>query len=115
MPGSENWDIYTISPDSSDLQQITTSPASDTDASWSPDGDWIVYSSDHGDLPVPNIFIISSQGGEPINVTSNATYEDGAPSWSPDGNWIAFESHPGQDEDTPSALWIIPVPIINQR
>ncbi|MFQ5409220.1 MAG: TolB family protein, partial [Anaerolineales bacterium] len=109
-PGSENWDIYTIAPDGSDLQQVTTAPSSDTDASWSPDGRSIVYSSDHGNLTMPNIFVIPATGGAPIRATHNSLNEDGAPSWSPDGRWIAFESHPGQDEDTPSALWYTAAP-----
>ena len=109
-PGSEDWDIYTMTPDGSDIRQVTTQPSSDTDASWSPDGRFIVYSSDYGDLPVPNIFIIAVEGGTPIRVTFDNENEDGAPSWSPDGRFIAFESHPGQDEDTPSRLWRIAAP-----
>ncbi len=104
-PGSEDWDIYTMAPDGTDLRLVTDQSSSDTDASWSPDGRFIVYSSDYGGLPTPNIFIIPADGGEPIRVTFSGTNEDGAPSWSGDGRWIAFESHPGQDEDTPSALW----------
>ena len=115
LPGSENWDIYTMAPNGNDLQQGTTSRFSDTDASWSPNGIWIVYSSDHTDLPVPNIFILQTEGGETIQVTQNSVNEDGAPSWSPDGQWIAFESHPGEDEDIPSALWMIVSPVVNQR
>jgi len=106
-PGSDDWNIYTIAPDGSDLRQVTTAPFSDTDASWSPDGVCIVYSSDHGGLPTPNIFVIAASGGQPIRVTTSNSNEDGAPSWSPDGAWIAFESHEGQDEDNPSALWRI--------
>ena len=106
-PGSDNWDIYTIAPDGSDLRQVTTQPSEDTDASWSPDGQWIVYSSDHDDVEVANLFIISVTGGKPVRVTYNETGYDGAPSWSPDRAWIAFES--GNDE-VPTALWMIAVP-----
>jgi hypothetical protein len=112
-PGSDDWNLYTMVPDGSDLRQVTIAPSSDTDASWSPDGRWIVYSSDYGGLPTPNIFVISATGGTPIRVTSDATHEDGAPSWSPHGRWIAFESHLGQDEDTPASLWRIQSPISN--
>jgi len=89
---------------------VTTAPSSDTDASWSPDGRWVVYSSNYGGLPTPNILVVPAESGTPIRVTRDDTHADGAPSWSPDGKWLAFESHLGQDEDTPSALWRIPVP-----
>jgi len=105
------WDIYTITPDSSDLQNVTDSPEADeTDASWSPGGTSIVYSSDNGDLPVPNLFAIPTDGGQPVRATFSEAHEDGAPSWSPDGQWIALESHEGTGEDSPSALWRIAVP-----
>lgn len=112
-PGSDDWNLYTMSPDGSGLQQVTTSPSSDTDASWSPDGACIVYSSDHGGLSVPNLFVIPADGGEPVRITSSGTYADSAPSWTPGSEgpaWIAFESREGQDESSPSSLWRIAVP-----
>lgn len=109
-PGSEDWDIYTMAPDGADIRLVTNQKSSDTDASWSPDGRFIVYSSDYGGLPVPNIFVISVQGASPIRVSFNEDNEDGAPSWSPDGRWIVFESHSGEYEDTPAQLWRIAAP-----
>jgi hypothetical protein len=40
-----NWDIYTINPDGSDLQQLTEEPAEDGLPTWSPDGKAIAYVS----------------------------------------------------------------------
>ncbi|MEK7311763.1 MAG: endo alpha-1,4 polygalactosaminidase [Chloroflexota bacterium] len=110
IPGSEDWNIYTMSPDGTDIKQVTDAPSSDTDASWSPDGRWIVYSSDYGGLAVPNLFIISAIGGTPIRVTRDDTHGDGAASWSPDGKWIAFESYPSGGEESPASLWRIAAP-----
>ena len=104
------WDIYTIDPQGGTLRNVTANPASDTDASWSPDGKWIVVSCDYGGLLLPNIFVYPAKAGTPLRITTTDTHEDGAPSWSPDGQWVSFESHPGQDEDTPAALWIIHAP-----
>ncbi len=108
-PEADNWDIYTMDPDGDDIQQVTTSPGSDTDGAWSPDGRWIVYSSDHGGLETPDLFIIHLDGGEPIRLTYDDQHYDGAPSWSPDGQGIAFESHEGAD-DAPARLWMITAP-----
>jgi len=104
------WDIWTMTPDGRNQRQITSGPGDKTDASFSPDGKWIVYSNDEGELKYANLFIIGSEGGIPTRLTWYDGY-DGAPSWSPDGRWIAFESSPGK----PSAaggtkLWRIPVP-----
>ncbi len=104
-PGSDDWNLFTMALDGSDLRQVTTASSEDTDASWSPDGLWIVYSSDHGGLPAPAIFVISAQGGAPIRTTHADGYSDYAPSWSPDGKWIAFESRLGEREETPTSLW----------
>jgi len=104
LPPSDDWDLYTMSIDGEDVQKVTGTPSSDTDASWSPDGRWIVYSSDYGGLTYPNIFIIRAEGGEPIRVTRDGNHEHGAPSWSPDGRWIAFEAHIEPDEDSPAVL-----------
>ncbi|HEC24286.1 MAG TPA: hypothetical protein ENI95_15365 [Chloroflexi bacterium] len=113
--GDEGWDLYTVAVDGSDRRPVTghgrpgDAPSGETDASWSPDGRWIVYSSDYGGLPTPDIFVIPSGGGEPIRVTRDPERYNGAPSWSPDGQWIAFEAHEGDDE-RPSSLWMIPAP-----
>ncbi len=93
-----------------DIRQITDSSYGNTDASWSADGQWIVYSTDHGGLEHPSIFIVSVTGSEPIRVTNDPDHEDGAPSWSPDGQWIYFESHTTTDEESRSGIWRIAVP-----
>lgn len=106
-----NWDIWTINPNGTNKQNITaTDPGDKTDATFSPNGEWIVYSADSGTLEYANIFIKNLTSGQLIRVTNYSGY-DGAPSWSAD-NRIAFESTAG-DPDTSSGatLWIIGAPI----
>lgn len=110
--GSDDWDVMTMRPDGSDLRRVTGSPWSDTDASWSPDGAWIVYSSDHGELPTVSIFVVPAIGGLPTQVTHEGEAADGAPSWSPDGRWIAFESYPLGVEEGAATLWRIAAPAL---
>jgi len=115
LAGTENWEIYTADitladpPYLSGYRNITGVTSQDTDNSWAYQDGRVLSSSDYGNLPLPNIFAFSSQGvGRPLRITFSDAREDGAPSYSPDGRWIAFESHSTEDEDSPTAIWIIP-------
>jgi dipeptidyl aminopeptidase/acylaminoacyl peptidase len=60
----------------------------------SPDGKWVAYGVSTPDLEtnrnVSNIWIVSTSGGEPMQLTQSG--KDSAPSWSPDGKSLAFVS-----------------------
>ncbi len=104
------WDIWVMAPDGTDQRQLTTGAGDKTDASFSPDGKWIVYSADEGELEFANLFILATDGGQPVRLTTFDGY-DGAPSWSPDGRYISFESAAGDpDEAGATTLWKIAVP-----
>jgi TolB protein len=108
------WDIWTMKSDGTNHQMVTSGPGDKTDASFSPDGEWIVYSSDQSGLELANLFIISAAGGIAIRVTHYEGY-DGAPSWSPDEKKITFESYRGDPDNAPgTTLWIIDVPAVSQ-
>ncbi|WP_245745705.1 TolB family protein [Nocardia altamirensis] len=105
---SADWDLRTIAPDGTGSAALTSGSDEDTDASFAPDGSWVVYSSDHAGAPHAQIFVKRTDGtGQPVRVTTSDQY-DGAPSWSPDGKWITFES--SADGVAPTALWRIPAP-----
>jgi TolB protein len=97
-----------MSADGTGRRRVTTGAGDKTDASFSPDGQWIVYSSDQG-IEYASLFVIPAQGGEAIRVTDYDGY-DGAPSWSGDGR-IVFESCPGDpDGSAGTTLWVIDAP-----
>ena len=100
--------IVVMSPTGQNLKAITSS-GTDTDAGWSPDGEFICYSSAQANLPEAHIFAVSKAGGPPYQVTHNPTVEDGAPSWSPDGRWIYYESHTTAGSNSRSGIWRIAV------
>ena len=61
---------------------------------WSLDGDLIAYSSivDDGES---HVFVVSSRGGDPQDVSGPPDGSDWSPAWSPGGEWLAWRA--GQD------------------
>ena len=72
------------------FRQLTSQPAGELFPSLSPDGKWIVYAGEgdgHRD-----IYLQSTSGQTPINLTRDSTADDDQPVFSPDGERIAFRS-----------------------
>ena len=109
------WDIWIMNSDGTNHQKASSGSGDKTDASFSPDGRWIVYSSNEFGLEFANLFITPVAGGNAIRLTHYEGY-DGAPSWSPDGKKVAFESYPDDpDNSSGTTLWIIDIPALYQR
>jgi len=108
------WDIWIMNSDGTNHLKVTSGSGDKTDASFSPDGRWIVYSSNEFGLEFANLFILPVSGGDAVRLTHYEGY-DGAPSWSPDSKKIAFETYPGDPDDSSgTTLWIIDVPALSQ-
>jgi Tol biopolymer transport system component len=99
VPVQNNTEIYKIRADGSQLIRLTNNPAPDRDPSWSPDGNWVLFSSTRNANPAAwsgwvthEIYKVKADGSELIRLTDNPA-DDQSPSWCPDANWIAFISN----------------------
>ena len=87
---SNNFDIYTIRPDGSDLRQLTTTPANDAHAVWTADSRHLLWNSgiygfkdeaalyDNTFQPYGAIFIMNADGSDKRQLT-DSPWEDGMP------------------------------------
>jgi TolB protein len=92
------WDIWVMNTDGTDKFKVTLGTGDKTDAVFTFDGQFIIYSSDV-ESEIANIYKIPVIGGNPEQLTFYNGY-DGAPSVSSDGTKIVFESAEGYPEES---------------
>jgi len=91
------FDIYTARSDGSDIQPLVQGPGYDAEATVSPLGDRIVFTSTRdGD---PELYLMNIDGKKPLRLTNTTRYDGGA-FFSPDGKRLVYRAnHPeGADE-----------------
>lgn len=95
--GLYDFDIFAANPDGSDLVQLTDAPGYDAEATISPDGSTIVFTSVRdGDL---EIYTMDADGSNVKRLTNEPGY-DGGPFFSPDGTKIVYRArHPESEEE----------------
>ena len=82
--------IWTVSAEGGWPLQLTVSDQRQTQPTWSPDGRWIVYSSDHDGNEQWDMFVVSPQTGEVVNLTNTPEIAEQGPTWSYDGKSLAY-------------------------
>ena len=90
----DEFDLYTIRPGGADLTRLTDAEGNDAHSLWSPDGNFILFSSsrfgykDESPLvinqpqPYAELFIMNADGSNQRPLTDNQ-YEEGTPAWLP--------------------------------
>jgi len=103
---NNQWDIWIMDTDGTNQFKVTSGLGDKTDASFTHDGRYIVFSADF-EFEYANIYQISIAGGTPRRLSYYAGY-DGAPSVSPDDTKLVFESSDGDPDDSEgSTIWMI--------
>lgn len=86
----ENLDLYLIEEDGGDPARLTDHPALDYNPTFSPDGRWIVFTSER--TGNPELWALElDQGNQPVQLTRHQAMDDAA-GFSPDGRTLVFVS-----------------------
>lgn len=86
-----NSEIYllSVSPNGTELVNLTRNPAQDTSPVWSPDGEWIAFLSDRSGKN--EVYVIHVAGSRLTQLTDNPQIAwEGPLDWSIDGRWIGL-------------------------
>jgi len=90
LPGDSKAAIFVIGTDGSGLIRLTDDSSNSTFAVWSPDGARIAFESDRTGLT--QVWVMNSDGTNPLELTTDPFPKTQVPDWSPDGTKIAFSS-----------------------
>jgi serine/threonine protein kinase/Tol biopolymer transport system component len=96
-------DIWIMNNDGSNQKQLTVNAGANVYPSVSPDGRYIVFTSDRVGAPQHHIWRIDTNGGNPKQLTNGN--KEFNPQFSPDGKWVVYTSW---DAGKPT-IWKIPV------
>ncbi|MBZ5621935.1 MAG: DPP IV N-terminal domain-containing protein [Acidobacteriia bacterium] len=100
-------DIWIANENGADVQRLTVNKARDQYPRFSPDGQWIAFSSNRGGNY--DVYLVPVTGGEPRQLTFHSA-DDNVVGWTPDGKKIVFSSTRGNGAfPSVATLWEVPV------
>jgi tricorn protease len=99
-------DLWIASENGSGAQRLTDNQARDVFPRFSPDGNWIAFSSNReGNY---DVYVVAATGGKPRQLTFHSA-DDNVVNWSPDGKKVLFTSARGNGVfPSVMTLWEIP-------
>ena len=100
-------DIWTMEADGTGYRQITRNAGSNLHVSASPDGRYLVCSSNRGASENYNVWRLNRDGGGALQLTRGET--EGQPKCSPDGRWVVYTSATPDGDLNDRRLWKVPI------
>ena len=88
--------IWVVSSQSGWPTQLTVSNQRQTNIAWSPKGRWIAYNSDYDGNEQWDLFLVSADNGQVVNLTNTPEISEEGAAWSPDGEKLAYSVKPKQ-------------------
>jgi TolB protein len=90
LPGDSKQAVFVIGTDGTAMIRLTDDSSNNSLPAWSPDGTRVAFVSDRTGLP--QVWVMKSDGTNPVQLTTDPFPKAQLPDWSPDGTKIAFAS-----------------------
>lgn len=99
-------DLWIVDKAGGDARRLTSTPAVEADAQFSPDGRWLAFTSNRSGNR--DVYVVAVVGGDPRRLTWHPGGDD-ARGWSPDGKLVLFSSNRNTAPVGFNRLWTVPV------
>ena len=99
-------DIWLSDKDGNNVIRITSTPAVESDPHFSPDGNWIAFTSNRSGVSA--VYVVSNNGGTPKRLTWHPS-SSFARGWTPDGEKILYASSRHTAPRPYNRLWTVPI------
>ena len=98
-------DLWIVNKSGGEARRLTSTPAVESNPHFSPDGQWIAFTSNRSG--VPQVYMVSREGGEPTRLTWYPA-PSMARGWTTDGNAVLYATTRGTAPQTYDRLWTVP-------
>ncbi len=99
-------DIWTTDLSGNSLKRITSTPAVESNPHFSPDGNWIAFTSNRSGSNA--VYIVPKEGGTPKRLTWHPSSSQ-ARGWTPDGKRVLYASSRETAPTSTNRLWTVSV------
>jgi tricorn protease len=99
-------DVWRANLDGSQVRRITSTPAVESDPHFSPDGNWLAFTSDRSGSS--SVYVVSKEGGDPKRLTWHPS-ASGVRGWTPDGKHVLYASTRETAPVSFNRLWTVSV------
>lgn len=98
-------DLWVTDKEGNNLKRLTSTPAVESNPHFSPDGQWVAFTSNRSGSP--SIYVVAKDGGMPRRLTWHPSGAE-VRGWTPDGNFILYASTRGTAPVPHNKLWTVP-------
>ena len=98
-------DIWVTDLDGKNLKRITSTPAVESNPHFSPDGQWIAFTSNRSGSNA--VYIVSKDGGSPKRLTWHPSSSQ-VRGWTPDGKKVLYATTRDSAPTSINRLWTVP-------